>query len=179
MPDDANMAAEVSAQGPGNVPGRNSWTPSEFAFAARRAPPPSENLRAEYHALLAEMVLSQAHASEINRTVDRIVASRSRYEEVERQTSVKWYVVATIHNLEASLRFDCHLHNGDPLTARTVHVPAGRPKTGTPPFTWEASAADALAYDGFTTNTDWSPEKVAYLLGGLQWLGLPLRTRPT
>jgi lysozyme family protein len=36
------------------------------------------------------------------------------------------------------------LHNGDSLEHRTTHVPAGRPKEGEPPFTWEQSASDAL-----------------------------------
>ena len=36
------------------------------------------------------------------------------------------------------------MHNGDPLTGRTVHVPAGRPITGDPPFPWDASSIDAL-----------------------------------
>jgi len=38
--------------------------------------------------------------------------------------------------------FKLHLHNGDPLTARTVNVPKGRPKTGQPPFAWGISAKD-------------------------------------
>jgi hypothetical protein len=54
------------------------------------------------------------------------------------------------------LRFTGHLHNGDPLTAQTVQVPAGRPRTGGPPFTWEASAADALASHRLGPQTDWS-----------------------
>ena len=54
-------------------------------------------------------------------------------------------MVAALHSLEAGQRFTTHLHNGDPLTARTVHVPKNRPRSGQPPFTWEASAKDALA----------------------------------
>jgi lysozyme family protein len=65
-------------------------------------------------------------------------------------------VIALIHSLEASLNFTTHLHNGDPLTARTIHVPKGHPKTGTPPFKWEDSALDALSLAGFDEHTDWS-----------------------
>src|SRR5437870_4838633 len=36
---------------------------------------------------------------------------------------------------------------GDPLTPRTTHEPKGRPSAGNPPFAWEDSAADALAFD--------------------------------
>ena len=60
-----------------------------------------------------------------------------------------------IHVLEASQRFDRHLHNGDPLHSRTVHVPKHRPLTR-PPFTWEASAIDALHYSGLAKWRNWS-----------------------
>ena len=49
--------------------------------------------------------------------------------------------------MEASGNFGCHLHEGSSLKFRTRYVPVGRPKTGNPPFTWEYSAEDALAYD--------------------------------
>jgi lysozyme family protein len=47
------------------------------------------------------------------------------------EVGIPWYVVAVIHNMEAGQNLRTHLHNGDSLTARTVHVPAGRPP-GTP-----------------------------------------------
>ena len=59
-------------------------------------------------------------------------------------TPIPWYVIGFIHKMESDMNFGTHLHNGDPLTARTVHVPTGRPVNGNPPFTWEDSAADAL-----------------------------------
>lgn len=83
---------------------------------------------------------------------------RSRYALLERTYGVPWFVIAVIHSLEASLKFSAHLHNGDPLTARTVNVPAGRPlfRAGNPPFTWEASAVDALAMKGWLNLNDWT-----------------------
>jgi lysozyme family protein len=69
---------------------------------------------------------------------------------------VPWWWVAITHNLESGANFKGHLHNGDPLTARTRQVPAGRPLTGTPPFTWEESARDALQLKGLFTQTDWN-----------------------
>jgi lysozyme family protein len=57
---------------------------------------------------------------------------------------VPWELIAALHEREAGGSFKGHLHNGDPLTGRTYHVPAGRPAKGSPPFTWEASAIDAL-----------------------------------
>ncbi len=76
------------------------------------------------------------------------------------------FFIAVIHNMEASQNFNKHLHNGDPLTARTVQVPAGRPKKGTPPFSWEDSAADALAIRGLGAKTDWSLAGMLYQLEG-------------
>jgi lysozyme family protein len=58
-----------------------------------------------------------------------------------------------------------HLHNGDPLSHRTVNVPRGRlPAPHEPPFTWERSARDALALDGFDKVNDWSLERLCYEL---------------
>lgn len=72
-----------------------------------------------------------------------IQANKDRYVAVSKLTGIPWSFIAVIHNMEASLNFKSHLHNGDPLTARTVQVPAGYPKKGNPPFKWEDSAADA------------------------------------
>lgn len=83
--------------------------------------------------------------------LQRIVAGRPRYEAVSRATGVPWAVVAALHEMEAGGSFRCHLHNGDPLTARTVQVPKGRPVAGRPPFAWVDSAVDALRYDGLDT----------------------------
>lgn len=66
------------------------------------------------------------------------------YEAVSLSTTIPWPLVAAIHYRESDQNFKCHLHNGDPLTARTTHVPVGRPKQGEPPFTWTDSACDAL-----------------------------------
>jgi lysozyme family protein len=83
----------------------------------------------------------------IDRSIDRIISNRSRYTKVDKDTDVPWYVIAGLHNMESSGSFRHHLHEGSPLTARTKWVPKGRPKTGSPPFTWEYSSKDALLYD--------------------------------
>ena len=57
-----------------------------------------------------------------------------------------------IHSLEAEFNFNTHLHNGDPLSAQTVHVPRGRPPTGNPPFQWLDSAIDALTMHDLEIN---------------------------
>lgn len=75
----------------------------------------------------------------------RAIANRARYQAAASACpGMPWWWVACAHSLESGMSWTRHLHNGDPLTARTVHVPAGRPAVGRPPFTWEASARDAL-----------------------------------
>lgn len=77
-----------------------------------------------------------------------IVSYADRYLPVAQIVGVPWWWIGCIHQMEASGNFACHLANGDPLTARTVHVPAGRPVIGNPPFTWQQSAIDALTVAG-------------------------------
>ena len=131
-------------------------------------------LKNEYQELFASAVVNPAKQAAVKVMQDKITANRSRYEEVEQSTKVPWFVVATIHSLEGSLNFKTHLHNGDPLTARTVHVPKGRP-LGKPPFTWEESAIDALQFDGLTTVTKWTLPMILFKLEGFNGFGY--RTR--
>ena len=113
-------------------------------------------LRDHYGQLFANCVVRSERMSGVDGVVDQMVAARGRYTAVADAVGCPWYLVGALHCLEASLRFDRHLHNGDPLTARTVRVPAGRPGHGNPPFSWENSASDALALKGFHEWTDWS-----------------------
>lgn len=118
-----------------------------------------EGLRAEYRGVLAA-----------------IRANRARYEKISQLASagaIPWDFIAIIHNLECGLSFKKHLHNGDPLTARTVLVPAGRPAKGTPPFTFEASAIDALTMPGkaFHLETDWTTPATLFRLEGYNGFG--------
>ena len=112
------------------------------------------------------MQIRPERQSQAKKNGDKIAAARGRYANVSATTNVPWFVIGLIHSLEASLRFDRHLHNGDPLTARTTHVPAGRPRpdVGDPPFSWEKSAADALGFRRVNTLTDWSLPGIAFML---------------
>src|SRR5919198_5486506 len=110
----------------------------------------------EYVDLWNSCTIRPPRVAEVDAIVNRIVAHKERYRKAGRPHGVPWHVVAVIHMLESSGNFATHLHNGDPLSARTVHVPKGRPKAGRPPFTWEESAADALAFDGLATRKNWS-----------------------
>jgi len=53
-----------------------------------------------------------------------ITTGKSRYDQVANATGVPWYVIGMIHEMEGGLNFATHLHNGDPLTNRTIHVSA-------------------------------------------------------
>jgi len=131
-------------------------------------------LRSEYAQLWDTMTVSPGRIQTADNIATRLRSNRGRYEVVERATGVPWFVIAVIHNLESGGNFARHLHNGDPLTARTTHVPAGRPLAGAPPFTWEESAIDALRMKDFDKNHDWSAEKIAYLLEGYNGWGYRL-----
>src|SRR5690349_18875789 len=101
-----------------------------------------EDLREEYQGLYDSMVITPSRIAAVDRIIDIVLRKQSVYEAISQDTGVPWAVIAAIHNLEGGLNFNTHLHNGDPLTARTTHVPRGRPRTGTPPFTFQESAAD-------------------------------------
>jgi lysozyme family protein len=128
-------------------------------------------LRQEYQTLFDSCVVQSARAARVDQICDAIVECRARYEAVARTSGVPWSFVAVVHNMECDRRFDRHLHNGDPLRARTVQVPAGRPRTGNPPFTWEASCADALDCRGLCAPRDWSLTGTLYELEGYNGFG--------
>ncbi|PTY03086.1 hypothetical protein DB346_07485 [Verrucomicrobia bacterium LW23] len=116
-------------------------------FPETAAPLPERGSLAHYQLLYDTMRIT-GPAAEIDAVVRRARSGRPRYQAVAEQTGVPWHVIATLHALESDGSFAHHLHNGDPLTARTRRVPAGRPPEGKPPFTWEQSARDALTHDG-------------------------------
>ena len=119
-------------------------------------------LAPEYVELFKEaLITSPLDASTIAR---RIVAHRLRYDVVQAATGVPWYVVGIIHSLESDLDFTTHLFNGDPLTARTVNEPAGRPHDGEPPFDWEFAAIRALQYDHLDLWTAWDVPGICFCL---------------
>lgn len=111
-------------------------------------------LRDEYERLFRSVEITRR--SQVNRQVDKLVSARGRYVPVADIFDMPWVFIAVVHMLEGEGSFRHHLHNGDPLRARTVNVPAGRPRTGRPPFTWEASADDALRMKGLGNWRDWS-----------------------
>jgi uncharacterized protein (TIGR02594 family) len=118
----------------------------------------------EYGLLFATCKIREEKLPEVEAVVNKLGSAKTSYENVGKPLGIPWYVVGVIHNMECSCSFNAHLHNGDPLDDYTVHVPAGRPDKGSPPFSWEASATDALTYEKFTAWTDWSLPGILYKL---------------
>src|SRR5688572_14486975 len=114
-----------------------------------------EALRPEYEDLFGSMEVRPNRVATADKIVDRIVEHRNVYEAIMDAVGMPWQIIGVLHNMESSLNFKAHLHNGDPLTARTVQVPRGRPKTGNPPFTFQESAIDALMLKKLNEITDW------------------------
>jgi lysozyme family protein/peptidoglycan hydrolase-like protein with peptidoglycan-binding domain len=123
-----------------------------------------EDLRDDYASLWNTMSLRPNWIKEAEDAAKGILANKDRYRTVESLTGVPWCVVGLIHQMECDLDFHEHLHNGDPLTARTCNVPAGRPLGGHPPFLWSDSAADAIRYDKLDQVLQWTCERVAFQL---------------
>lgn len=121
-------------------------------------------LKDEYVTLYNALEIDRHRFTWVDRIVDAIVVNKFRYEEVANALNLPWFVVAVIHSLESGLRFDRHLHNGDRLSARTIHVPTGRPRLGEPPFAWEESAQDALQLQRLDRIEAWPLERVLYEL---------------
>ena len=123
-----------------------------------------EPLRDSYLALYDGCASRPERADLINWHIATLTKpeNRSRYEEVEKRLQIPWYFVGIIHSLEAGFNFGAHLHNGDPLRARTWQVPAGRPLQWNPPTDWASSAADALTLKKYDNQPDWTLGRMLY-----------------
>jgi len=127
--------------------------------------PDFEPMRMGYGALWDRAEVKEQFENTLETVCKRIEAHRKDYEAIEARCKVPWFMIAALHSRESDLNFQTHLHNGDPLSNYTYHVPAGRPKVGHgPPFTFAESAADALSMPahGFSNVTRWSVERMLY-----------------
>ena len=131
--------------------------------------------RDQYRRLFADAEMRAQRAKEVDRWCDRVMALQARYLAIGTPIDIPWHFIAAVHMRESSLRLNRHLHNGDPLSARTVRVPAGRPKLGAPPFTFDASAADALVYKGLDQWRDWSLPGTLFKLEAYNGWGYDVR----
>jgi lysozyme family protein len=122
------------------------------------------SLKKQYGQLWRTAEIKPDWRSKLETAANKILVNKSQYMRVQRETGVPWYFVGVIHMRESSCNFSTHLHNGDSLKARTWRVPAGRPKTGSPPFDWYFSAADALRMKGLDKLPGWDIETILYQL---------------
>jgi len=131
-------------------------------------------LKTEYENLFNACIIASKRLPKVEELCGKLAANQDRYRAVGDKLGIPWFFIAVVHNMEASQSFKGHLHNGDPLKARTVQVPAGRPKSGEPPFTWEQSAEDALTMRGLGANVDWSLTGLLYQIEGYNGWGYRL-----
>lgn len=136
-----------------------------------QAAPDFDAIRADYEHLFATCTLNPGHAAQVRALCSRIAAGRGHYDAVAARTDVPWWFIGLLHAMEANLNFAGHLHNGDPLARRTVHVPKGRPPVWNPPGDWESSALDALQLARLTGLHDWALARSLYRLEGYNGWG--------
>lgn len=112
-----------------------------------------DKLTKEYENLFDTLEIQPGWQDDVDRDVASMTRNKARYEVLAAEFNklhnceVPWFMIGLIHKKECSFKFTEHLHNGDDLKARTVNVPKGRPVAGSPPFTFEFSAMDALEHD--------------------------------
>jgi len=159
VPDETQVPPVADAApfpAPGPTIERQPVTSSETSFRA---------LADEYVRFFRGMKFRADRKGEIERLAASASRNKARYEDAAGPIGVPWWFIAGIHMLESSFRFTGHLHNGDPLSARTQRIPKGRPlvdpATGGR-YSWEESATDAMRFKGYGGLIDWSLPRALY-----------------
>lgn len=127
-------------------------------------------LRAANEARWSAMRVTGA-VTAIDATARRLVAApaKMRYFQVSQSTGVPWFVIAVIHEREASQDWTRNIAQGDPWDRTSIHVPKGRG-----PFrSWSDAAVDALSFCApyAARNKDWSAGGTLTLLESYNGLG--------
>ena len=143
-----------------------------------------------YTELYNKATIRPEYQGQVDLAIKKIINGQPRYEAVAKvlNNGIHWWFIGITHYMEAGMfkyPFSKHLHCGDDLTARTVHVPKGRPKfnpghgvnppSETNPYTWEESALDALSFMGYDKVKDWSLENCLILFERFNGLGYKKR----
>lgn len=124
-------------------------------------------LRSQYESLFASMKIRPEKLASVDAMVNKIIANKQAYVSAVAGTKVPWYFIGLINAMERSASLNYHLHNGDPLTKRTVNVPAGYPKAAPAngvSYTFVESARDAIKLKKLDQVIDWSIPHMLYLL---------------
>jgi lysozyme family protein len=128
-------------------------------------------LKPYYEALFADCTIRPQYVDQIDLARRLVVKNREAYQAVSDKTEAPWWYIGIVHGLECNYSFTHHLHNGDPLGARTVQVPQGRPKIWNPPNDWTSSAVDAIEGEGYANQADWSLAATLFRLEGYNGYG--------
>lgn len=125
------------------------------------------------------VIVATARHEAFARVAARLVAPQFKiaYQEIEALTRVPWFVVAVIHEREASQNFALSLAQGDPWNAVSRHVPKGRG-----PFkSFQEAALDALMNCAPKAGrwTDWSIGGVLTILEEYNGLGYASKGVPS
>lgn len=120
--------------------------------------------------------LNADRVKEFEKVAKALMSGYDKYRDVSMRVSqmpncheVPWYVIAVIHEREASRRWDRNIAQGDPWCVVSTHVPQGRG-----PFkSWEDAACDALVNCApfAAKNIDWSIGGTLTLLERYNGLG--------
>lgn len=113
-------------------------------------------LKASYETLWANCEITSAKLQEVTNVATRLMATEARahYVGVSGATGVPWFVIAVIHEREASQAWWANIAQGDPWNRVSTHTPKNRG-----PFkSWSDAAVDALKNcpPFMARNQDWS-----------------------
>jgi lysozyme family protein len=125
------------------------------------------------------MQVNASLTSTLNGVARRLIApaTKQRYQAISAATQVPWFVIAAIHEREASQSFNANIAQGDRWDRVSVNVPAGRG-----PFaSFEAAALDALTNCApFAARwRDWTFSGALTLLEQYNGLGYARRNLPS
>ncbi len=147
-----------------------------------------------YADMYKSAVINPAKKAETDAICKRIKSGQAKYQSVAATLAngIPWWFIGITHFMEAGgfkNPFLYHLHCGDPLTGRTVHVPAGRPKANpgggtvppskTNPYSWEESALDALRLMGYNKVTNWTIQDCLVMFEKFNGLGYKKKGVPS
>lgn len=138
--------------------------PPQVRSATITARPRFEDIAEEYERLFRTASVRPQWRSSVAWYTSRLKdpENQARYKKVAEATCIPWFAIGIIHGMEASFNFRKHLHNGDSLKGKTTRYPPNRPEVWSPPNDWETSAIDALRFDKFENEEDWSLARTLY-----------------
>lgn len=89
------------------------------------------SLHAEYLKNFREAKINPSNSHQVKRIIEKIISQRNSYEQASAKIlekldqKVPWYIIASLHNMEASLGLHKQILNGQKISQRTTWVPKG------------------------------------------------------